>query len=340
MVEEKVPPSRAALREALGLSEEILRNIELSEIPLANIALKTSRLARLLNDDEQQLTMQYEVSGYPTTPNGVRLDIYSLAAKAGRETEERDEKTKTTKKSIYLTSISQLEQVVKQADAALSAARDPDVAVSSANPNAYVSAPIGNTLERNGIRSAAIAAQARLSSRQAHIHTYVMRRYHELRFSGIADDIFSRIREKVDSQIGGKIPKAASKLVAVYENLNSENTEDWSNAVHSCRRILQDLADAIYPPRDDVTVTDGGKSKLVKLGPDNYVNRIIAYIQERADSGRFQHIVGSHLSFLGERLDSLFQAAQKGSHAEILARDEADRYVVYTYLLVGDVLSL
>ena len=32
------------------------------------------------------------------------------------------------------------------------------------------------------------------------------------------------------------------KFTSVYSNLLSENDEDWSNAVHSCRRILQDLA--------------------------------------------------------------------------------------------------
>ncbi len=47
---EAVPLSRKALSEALYLSSEILKNIELSELPLTNIALKASRLARLLND--------------------------------------------------------------------------------------------------------------------------------------------------------------------------------------------------------------------------------------------------------------------------------------------------
>ena len=35
-----VPPSRQALREALVLSEDILRNIELNEMRLANVALE------------------------------------------------------------------------------------------------------------------------------------------------------------------------------------------------------------------------------------------------------------------------------------------------------------
>jgi hypothetical protein len=40
-----VAPSARAQAEALQLSDEILKNIELSEIPLASIFLKTASLA-------------------------------------------------------------------------------------------------------------------------------------------------------------------------------------------------------------------------------------------------------------------------------------------------------
>ncbi len=66
----------------------------------------------------------------------------------------------------------------------------------------------------------------------------------------------------------------------------------------------------------------------------------MAFIQDHGSSGRFKDVVGSQLSFIGERLDAVFKAAQKGSHATILNRDEADRFVVYTYLIVSDILSL
>ena len=49
---------------------------------------------------------------------------------------------------------------------------------------------------------------------------------------------------------------------------------------------------------------------------------------------------GSHLRYLGDRLDSVVLAGHKGTHDDIVSREEADRYVVYTYLLVGDILSL
>jgi hypothetical protein len=339
-MEATIPPSRQALREALTLSEELLRNLELGETRLANVALKTSRLARLLNDVTHQKVMEYEASGYPSTPDGVSEDVYRLAVLAGREFQETDDKANGVKKFIYPTSIEALEQQVEGFEAALAAARDPDVSISSANPKQYVFNPTGNRQERLGIRRNAAQARTRLSSRRSFIHSYVLKRHHELKFSGLADDIFSRIREAVDTSIGSKVPDAVQMLSAVYENLQSENSEDWSNAVHSCRRILQALADVLYPTREDKVVDARGKRKTIKLGPDNYVNRLIAFLEERSDSERFEEIVGSHLRFIGERLDAVFQAAQKGSHSTIVSRAEADRYVVYTYLVVGDILTL
>ncbi len=284
--------------------------------------------------------MEYEASGYPSTPSGVASDIYALAVAAGREYQRKDSRSGEISNYIYTTSIEELEQEVKSSEAALAAAREPDVSVSSANPNQIVWNPAGNKFERDTIRSTAARAQRQLSTRRSFIYSYVLRCAHELRFSGIAGDIFSRIREKVDSAIGNHVPGAVQKLAAVYDNLQTDNPENWANAVHSCRRILQDLADAVYPPCDDKIVEVNGIKRTIKLGADNYINRLIAFLDEKSRSDRFNEIVGSHLAFIGDRLDSIFKAAQKGSHADIVSKEEADRYVVYTYLVTGDILSL
>lgn len=335
-----IPPNPKALAEALELSSEILKYLELSNISLQNIALKTSRLARLLNDFDYQKIMAYEASGYPFTTTGVSPEVWRLGKEAGRVIEQEDVKTKEIKQFMYTESIGELEEHLRMVDTSLAAARDPDISLSSANPNQYVSAGIVNRFERDSIRQNATSQAKRLASRRNLIYQYALQKHYELKFSGIADDIFTRTRSKVDQRIGELIPDSVQKFTAVYESLQSENPENWSNAVHSCRRILQDLADVIFPPRDDGIIQVDGKERMVKLGKENYINRIIAFVQERASSERFEEIVGSNLSYLGDRLDSAFQASQKGSHANIVNRDEADRYVVYTYLLVGDVLSL
>ena len=102
------------MAEALLLSGEILKNIELNEISLESIALKTGRLSRLLNDFTTQKIIEYEVAGYPEPVAGLPPAIYNLAIIAGREYESEVEETNANtsikenviKKYIYLHSIS------------------------------------------------------------------------------------------------------------------------------------------------------------------------------------------------------------------------------------------
>ncbi|RLQ84943.1 hypothetical protein D9754_16530 [Planomicrobium sp. Y74] len=132
-------------------------------------------------------------------------------------------------------------------------------------------------------------------------------------------------------------PKSIQKFVSVYENLKSSNNEDWANAVHTCRRIIKEVADVLYPPSDELITLPSGKK--IKVGEEQYINRLIQYIESKSDSGSFKAIVGSNLEFIGNRLDGIHNAANKGTHTEVTL-EEAERYIIYTYLLIGDILSL
>lgn len=336
---EFVPPSKQALTEALSLSSEILQNIERTELPLADIALKASRLARLLNDIDYENIMQYEVGGYPSTPNGITPEVWRLATLAGRVQEQQGDDSET-KASAYISSISEFEQTINLAPTLLQSARDADFSVASANPNQVLWTPSTNILERKTIKGECAIAVRRLANSRKLIYQYVLLKHYELKFSGISDDIFSRLRSRVDSDVGKLIPESINRFSSVYNNLLSENPEDWSNAVHSCRRILKDLADSLYPACEDKVIREGKKSKIIKLGQDDYKNRLIAFIEITSSSKKFTSIVGSHLRFIGDRLDSIVEASSKGSHRTITTKEEADRYVIYTYLIVGDILSL
>lgn len=336
MMYEKIPANKLALKEALELSEEIIKNIELNEIFLTNIALKTARFARILNDFRMAELLRYETSGYPANMSGfVPHDLWEIAIDAGREYQRKDYQDR-----VYIEPIEQLEQELRMTEIALEAVKDPDISYSFANPNQRVNIPGGNSKERAEIRDRNVLVSKRLASRRSLIYNYVINIYYQLKFSGISDDIFTRIRENVDKRIVKILPESVKRFSAVYENLQSENPEDWSNAVHSCRRILKDLADAVFPPTDDKKAEINGEAKIIHLGKENYINRILTFIRENSTSERFSDIVGSHLKFIEDRLKSVLKAAHKGTHETIVSREEADRYIVYTYLIIGDVISL
>ena len=325
-------------KEALMLADQALKELELSEASLTSTALKASRIARITGNFEMQQIMLYEAGGYPSEPTGVPPEIWQLALKAKRIIREKEKDE--IKEYAKLKSIEQLESEISTAKERLKVSQDADVSITSSNPNQYVSSSTGNSMERIGIAKVINDTSKLIGQRRAFIYQYLSNTYYELRYSITTDDSFSRIRTIVDDNLSDLVPNSLQKFSAISDNLESDNTEDWSNAVHSCRRVLQDLADALFPATSDITKNINGKDIVINLGADAYINRLIAYVEQNSNSERFEEIVGSHIRFLGERLDAIFRAAQKGSHSEIVTRDEADRYVVYTYMVVGDLMSL
>lgn len=182
--------------------------------------------------------------------------------------------------------------------------------------------------------------EKKLQEYKTTIHSYVSNRYYELKLSTVPEGIFESAQSRVNKKLSEVAPKAIKQFVSVYDNLKSRSTEDWSNAVHSCRRILKTVADALYPPYPDGKTEVKRNEKSIKIGPDNYINRLMIYIEDHSTSEKSRDIIGSNLKYIGDRLDAIYNATTKGTHADITRRDEAERYIIYTYLLLGDILSL
>ena len=335
-----VPATAQVLAEAEALSADILKDIELSQVRLAVVALKALRLARLLNDFDVQQMFEWESGGYPSGASGDSPEVWTIGQRAGRVFFGSESTPDNPKSYMYTESVEEMEHTAAMGTASIQAAQDPNISISSANKYQHVHAPMGNASERSNVRRQMRIASERLASRRTLIYSYAARKHYELKFAGLADDVFGRIRSSVDASIGLVVPDAVKKLTAVYDNLKSDNPEDWANAAHSCRRVLQDLADAVFPVQAETrTRSVNGKEVEIRLGAENYINRLVAFVEDSLESSRFNEIVGSHLHYMGDRLDALFGAAQKGSHATV-TREEANRCVVYTYLMVGDILSL
>jgi hypothetical protein len=307
--------------EALQLLEDALRDLELGQAQLTAIAMRAGRVARLLNDTDYEAIFKFEVGGYPTTSAGIAPEIWRLATLAQRQYTGQDVKTGTPIQQAYTEPIETLESLLETAKAQLATMDSGDAF---------------QRLGKIGIPTEVKTRSTQVAARRALLFDYLSSRYYELRYSGIAADIFSRLRLAVGSRIAELVPSAAKQFDSAYRNLQSDNPEDWANAVHSCRRILEQLADVLFPPTDTPRVKNG---QTIGLGAGKYKNRLICYVEDHARSDKYAGVVGSSLSFLVDRLDSLFEAANKGTHASV-THSEADRYVVYTYLIVGDILSV
>lgn len=323
--------------EALRLAEEILKNIELQEVSLSSIALRCARLARITNNQIAMDLFRYELTGYPKDLKGFILaKAFEIARFANRNYFQTD-KAGASREYMFPETVAELENELIAAKEQMKVAFDRDVSIASANPTQHVFSPVGNTFERNSLRQTITEKSKKIDQLRTAYYNYVLGVYYELQFKNISEDIFQKNKLIVDKALSEHLPETFEKFVSVYENLESKNKEDWANAVHSCRRVLSDLADFIYPA--DNKQIDIGSGKKIVLSKDNYIARLKEYIKGKGSGKSFARVVGSHLDYIGDRIDSLYGSTNKGTHAKV-SQKEAESYVMYTYMLVGNIMDL
>jgi len=321
-----------------GFGNRNIKNFELSELPIGNILLKCLRLCRLMNDADGILLFTYETAGYPSTPDGMPQDSWRISKLAGRRYEQKEnvDGKYVTREYARTQLIVDLEEIICTQKMRLEVANDPDISISSSNPYQHVQVPKGNANERNVLTKSILECQHTLQKVKANLYNYILTLYNKLMYGNIVEDTFTKSRLLVNDKLSNICPKAIEKFVAVYDNMDSENPEDWANAVHSCRRILLDLADALYPPSDVPIMID---RKPIKIGKEQYINRLIQFVASKKGSNTYSQIIGADLASVGERIDAIYNATNKGTHVDV-SKDEASRYIIHTYLLISDIISL
>jgi len=317
--------------EALNLAEETLKGIELSRLPMANIALKASRIARLVNDYDLEKIFEYESGGYPSTKDGIAPNIWQLGIKAGRISKNAEGKTVM---SCY--AINTIENRIVANKIALEQAHDRNVSISSSNPNQYLTVPPTNASERKALLLCINDDTTLLSERTRFIYSNVKKIYMDLKFSSLTESIWLKMKSRIDSYISDIIPEETQKLTAIYDSLNDDNPEKWSNALTTCRRMLKTVADKLYPPTDKTIKK--GKSEI-KLGEEQFINRLICYIEENSTHKTLDKITNSNIEYIGTRLDKIFDETCKGTHANV-DKEEAERCFMHVYMLIGDILEI
>ncbi|MGN7779033.1 hypothetical protein ACTJJE_05885 [Mycolicibacterium sp. 22603] len=320
-------PNRRAV--ASQLSEELLTDFELSRIGPAELVRKSSRLARLLDDDDAMGWLSIEISGFDPhrTESGLTSNAWSAAVRSQRVFVDDD-----GQKKARTPSVGQLAAMVESAKIRLAASSDAPISVTSANPYQTVGSPTGNARERGMVQGQISNNQALLDRVLGAIHEYVSERHVELRFGDAVESSFTRVREHADGALVGLVPEAASKLSAAFELVASDNPEHWSDAAAYCRKLIIAIADKLVPPG---TPLNGGRAN----GAENYVNRLVHWVQEQQQSGTRQDVIVSDLQFYGTRIDAFVDAGNKGAHAAV-TREDADRFIVGTYILLSDIVML
>jgi len=325
---------------ALDLSEELLNGIELETLSTSSAALRCLRLARLVSDKHSVQWFQYETSGYTTTEDGyIENEAFKIGFKNGRGYYSNDDK----KPRIFTELASELESLIHAREAAIGALTTQGASVSG--EYAYVAMNNLSTSVQNNTNNMLNSikqSQRRISILRGKYYDYALTVNMELKFSQKVEEIFHSYRASIDTRFIELVPDSIKKLDAAYERLSSQNSESWSQALTSCRRVFQEVSEALFNSRfpnykEKSYVTKSNKS--LNVSGDNYLNKLYAVIDVIQSSSVNNTLIGSHIIYVVDWAENLHNLLCKGVHSE-LSFIEARRGILHTYMCLGDISNL
>jgi 5-methylcytosine-specific restriction enzyme A len=299
-------------QEALRLAEELLADIELIRLSTENCILKCSRLARLMADSEAQTWLDFELHGYD------KSDLAKKYAKqTGRWQPKSDDKG-------FWASFAKIQAFLEGERSHLAAIRG-----SSFSGEMILAAQQRQRDEiSEAVKNISILAAVD-SGLRASLYGFAMRTYHELLFSEIQAELFADVQSKVNSHLSPTSGTALSKIDTINERLQVGDDEAISHAMTTCRRLIDSVADAVYPARDGNVEVDG--QPLAAKQP-NILNRLSAYAYEqKASKGQRDRLRRS--------IGDIYGRVSKGVHSDV-SPNEARFVFLQTYMLLGELLML
>jgi DNA uptake protein ComE-like DNA-binding protein len=162
-------------------------------------------------------------------------------------------------------------------------------------------------------------------------HELAANLYKQLKFSGTVNSCFDLLKDAVDDKLLDLNPIIAEQLMLAFKSVSSSKEEEWSQALTTCRRLIEALADQLYPPTN---VKGNGRP----LGQTQYVNRLWAFMDSSIESKSNKELAKAHVDVLGSWLETINKLSNKGVHAD-LGKLEATKAVFHTYLMIADILE-
>jgi len=299
------------------LAKELLDDIELSRLSGEPLILRATRLARLINSEEIQSWLQYELKGY-TCESELEIKYMTKTRRWAKEDEDEDEDEEYR---AYWESFAHQEAAIQALEIQLTQLRPQKSATSiTIISNSYQQMRIiPKQIQRHNIIKSNVIAL---------LHEFVSGVYYEKAFSGLAENIFESYKRGIDARIAEKCGEVLSKLPYVYDRLRDGDPEAVSQGLTTCRRIIETFADTLHPPTQETAQLDGS---TLKLDAGKHLNRINIYISQKINSK-------SRRDRLRRSLADLYEGVCKAVHNKV-SPQEAQALLLSTYLFLGEVLN-
>lgn len=297
----------------LALSRDLLDDIELERLDGAKLLLKVSRLARLAGSDEIRKWIEFEMQGYHYSDD-LSLRYMTLT---GRWTDYKEKKG-------WWGPLAQIQASIESCKTRIDATK---LGPMSGDNMVFVVDRINRS--HTSLTNMIVQLSGVQSRVMGLMHKFVSGVYYERQFAELVDKTFEQYKKQVDYLIAEKAGDVLVKIPSVISRLRERDVEAISQALTTCRRIIECFADAIYPPSDQFYEIGGNK---LSLGAGKHQNRINVYVAIRTDSV-------SRRNRLRQNISNLYDRVSTGVHKEVTA-EEAYSLFLNVYLFLGEVLNL
>ena len=299
--------------EALHISEELLADIELERLKASEIALKANRVARLVGHDDLLSFLSFERTGYPADGSATKW-----IGKAGRWSPDDESK-------FYTHPIAKVEAAAQSSRDALSALQG-----GGNYSGEYASVAAREHDQKIVAHSHALGIWSGICKQVvATIYDMLVEIYHELLFSELQATLFADTQTKVDRELAASSGTALNKIERVSDRLRDGDPESISQALTTCRRLIDSCADHLFPAQDEPYDIGG---QPLKVGRQNVLNRLQAKAHATtASKGQRDR--------LRRTLSDLYDRCSSGTHAEVTVQ-EARFVFLQTYVVLGEILTL
>jgi hypothetical protein len=296
---------------ALELAATLLEEIELSSTSVSQQVKKAARLARIVGDTDATSWLRYEINGVPNDEYG-RRHMTRTQRWIDREKDQG-----------WWGPIADAEATINARERQLAASQvasfSGDMSLPASNAHRATLAALASIIEN----------QARIVNRVAGLlHDFVAGTYYELTFSAEQRSLFDRARGEIDALLGPVSGNSLEQVDSIYRRLSEGDREAVSQAMTTCRRLIDEFADAVYPPQREAIERDG---QTIDVGPNRTKNRINEYFAEKVSSASRRQRVRRSLADVYERVSAAV-------HDEVTV-DEARFLFLTTYTLLGEILT-
>lgn len=327
--------------EAIDILKGVLTTLFNGSADIKNVLRSCAHACQILSWSEQLSYFQYELNGYPSE---VTLPWYRKGIKGHTEWLPVGG-IYTTLDSVIENGFSTKEKpttyttmdVWAGIDWILSATQSGYVESTGKKSSKYISFRHKNVETKQVSTYDKHVFQAILSNVENLVFDFASKAYSILLYGDALQDVWQAYRTEVDKHLiaiglGGH-------LDTVRTGLNSDNPQDWRVAMWSCRDILHDLAAYLWKdPRETYEcLSRKGKDGKLKVTESDYVNRLGAYLHQKAVTGKTGNYIRAEMERISHSIETLNKLDSKAHGAFTLS--DVRTAAIGTYIILGELVT-